>query len=102
VHNVSRLQNPETNKVTDFFTFYSLPSTVIGNEKHPILACAYLYYYATDVAFETGAEGDGRLAERVEALIVDTIVLANQAGFHVLNVMTLMDNVPVFKTLKVC
>jgi glycylpeptide N-tetradecanoyltransferase len=96
------LQNPETNKVTDFFMFYSLPSTVIGNEKHPTLACAYLYYYATDVAFKTGAEEDGRLAERVEALIGDAVVLAYQAGFHILNAMTLMDNVPAFKTLKVC
>jgi glycylpeptide N-tetradecanoyltransferase len=79
-----------------------LPHTVIDNEKHPTLACAYLYYYATDVAFETGAEEDGRLAERVEALIGDAIVLADQAGFHVLNAMTLMDNVPAFQTLNVC
>ena len=75
---------------------------MIDNEEHPVLACAYLYYYATNVAFETSAEEDGRLAERVEALIGDAIVLANQAGFHVLNAITLMDNVSAFKTLKVC
>ncbi|KAF8234573.1 acyl-CoA N-acyltransferase [Tricholoma matsutake] len=94
------VENPETNNVTDFFTFYSLPNTVIDNEEHLILLCAYLYYYTTDIAFKTGAEEDGRLAEHIEALIRAAIVLANQMGFHVLNAMTLMDNVPAFKTLK--
>lgn len=79
-----------------------MPNTVIDNEEHPILLCAYLYYYTTDIAFKTGAEEDGRLAEHIEALIRAAIVLANQMGFHVLNAMTLMDNVPAFKTLKVC
>jgi glycylpeptide N-tetradecanoyltransferase len=47
-------QNPETRKITDFFTFYSLPlaSTVINNTKHPLLQTAYLYYYATETAFK--------------------------------------------------
>jgi len=43
------VENPETGKITDFFSFYSLPSTIINNPIHPILEAAYLYYYATEV-----------------------------------------------------
>ena len=36
--------DPETNKVTDMCSFYHLPSTVIGNDKHRTLFAAYSYY----------------------------------------------------------
>ena len=45
-------QNPETKKITDMFSFYSLPSSVIGNPKHSILNAAYLFYYAVQVPSE--------------------------------------------------
>ena len=38
--------------ITDFFSFYNLPSSVLGHEKHDTLAAAYLFYYASDAAFD--------------------------------------------------
>jgi glycylpeptide N-tetradecanoyltransferase len=61
-----------------------------------------LYYYATDVAFEDGADDDGRLKNRLQTLIGDALVIANQAKLDVFNALTLMDNVPILKDLKVC
>jgi glycylpeptide N-tetradecanoyltransferase len=36
------------NKITDFISFYSVPTTVIDNKLHDELSEAYLYYYATN------------------------------------------------------
>lgn len=38
-------------KITDMFAFYSLPSSILDNDKHKSLNAAYLFYYATDVVF---------------------------------------------------
>ena len=38
------LEDPQTKVVTDFFSFYSLPSTVIGHKTHKLLRAAYSYY----------------------------------------------------------
>jgi glycylpeptide N-tetradecanoyltransferase len=74
---------------------------VIGNTKNPVLEAAYLYYYASETAFEKGAEEDGRLKKRLETLIGDAFVVANSAKFDVFNALTLMDNVSVLNDLKV-
>ncbi|EKM82598.1 hypothetical protein AGABI1DRAFT_34763 [Agaricus bisporus var. burnettii JB137-S8] len=94
------VEDPETHQITDFFSFYSLPSTVIGNQKHPILEAAYLFYYATTVAFEPNAEEDGRLKARVKALITDAFAIAGAAKFDVFNALTLMDNANILQDLK--
>ena len=102
VHQLSTpLQNPETHKITDFFTFYSLPSTVVRNAKHSLLEAAYLFYYATDVAFEPGAEEDGRLKKRLQQLIGDALIIAAGANFDVFNALSLMDNNQFLDNLKV-
>ena len=90
-----------SHKISDFFSFYYLPSTIINHPKHNILEVAYLFYYATDVAFETGAEQDGRLKNRIQELISHALVYAEKAKFDVFNAMTLMDNVPILADLKV-
>jgi glycylpeptide N-tetradecanoyltransferase len=95
------LQNPETHKITDFFSFYSLPSSIINQTKHKLLEAAYLFYYATDVAFQPGSESDGRLSRRLETLIGDALIIAEQANFDVFNALTLMDNPRILKELKV-
>ncbi|CCM00482.1 uncharacterized protein FIBRA_02516 [Fibroporia radiculosa] len=87
------IENPTTHKITDFFSFYSLPSTVMNSSQHDLLKAAYLYYYATDVAFLDRSENDGRLKRRLEELIGDCLIVANQAGFDVLNALSMMDNV---------
>lgn len=46
-------QNPEKGCITDVFSYYSLPSSVLDSDKHKTLEAAYLFYYATDVPFQT-------------------------------------------------
>ena len=39
------VEEPGTKQVTDMVSFYSLPSSVLGNDKHKTLLAAYSYYY---------------------------------------------------------
>lgn len=95
------VKDPDTHRITDFFSFYSLPSTVINNVRFPVLEAAYLFYYATETAFVDGAEENGNLKKRLEAVVGDALVVANKANFDVFNALTLMDNVPILPELKV-
>lgn len=94
-------QNPKTHKVTDFVSFYSLPSTIMNHDKHNLLNAAYLFYYATETAFEPGAEESGRLKKRLEDVVGDALVIAEKAGFDVFNALTLMDSVCFMQDLRV-
>jgi len=78
-----------------------LPSTIIDHSKYNLLEAAYLFYYATDSAFQDGVDnGDVRLKKRLQDLVGDALVVADQAGFDVFNALTLMDNVQVLQDLK--
>ncbi|KAI0724001.1 N-myristoyl transferase [Cerioporus squamosus] len=94
------VENPKTHKITDYFSFYSLPSTIIKHPKHNLLNAAYLFYYATETAFEEGAEESGRLKRRLEELVGDALIVADNAKFDVMNAMTLMDNVCFLSDLR--
>jgi len=94
------VENPESHAITDFFSFYTLPSTVVSNPRHSLVEAAYLYYYATDIAFVENAEEHGLLKRRLTELIGDAIVLADQAKFDVFNALTLMDNPMFLQDLK--
>ena len=94
-------QNSSTHKITDFVSFYSLPSTIMHSPQHNLLNAAYLYYYATDVALETNALENGTLKKRLEELIGDALIIADQAKFDVFNALSLMDNVEFLSSLKV-
>ncbi|KAF8201746.1 N-myristoyl transferase [Pholiota molesta] len=94
------VENPETGKITDFFSFYSLPSTVIGNTVNPMLEAAYLFYYASDAGLGNKEGQDQILKNRLLALIGDAVVIANDASFDVFNALTLMDNMPILQDLK--
>ncbi|KAI0636740.1 N-myristoyl transferase [Trametes polyzona] len=94
------VENPKTHKVTDFVSFYSLPSTIMNHEKHNLLNAAYLFYYATETAFEPGAEESGRLKKRLEEVVGDALIIAEKAGFDVFNALTLMDNVCFLQDLR--
>ena len=78
-----------------------MPSSIINHSKHAVLEAAYLFYYATDVAFEERAEEEGRLKRRLQDLVGDALVIGDQAKFDVFNALTLMDNVPILQDLKV-
>lgn len=76
--------------------------------KHTELQAAYLFYYATDTIFQpsesSGSSGPSgaassltpkakqALGERLNALVTDLLGIAKQAGFDVVNALTLMDN----------
>ncbi|KAH7340202.1 N-myristoyl transferase [Rhizoctonia solani] len=89
------VENPETKTITDFFSFYSLPSTITKSTTGEVVDAAYLFYYATD---ESGTES--AVKARLQTLITDALVLANKAKFDVFNALTLMDNFPFLKELN--
>ncbi|KAJ3515091.1 hypothetical protein NLJ89_g1978 [Agrocybe chaxingu] len=94
------VEDPETGTITDFFSFYSLPSTVINNTTHPILEAAYLFYYATEVGLQPSEDQDEKVKKRLLALVGDALIVANEAKFDVFNALTLMDNVPILQDLR--
>jgi glycylpeptide N-tetradecanoyltransferase len=75
------VEDPQSKKVTDFFSFYNLESTVIGNKKHSVIKAAYLFYYATEVAFEND---QAKLKTRLNALIKDALILSKKVSVCIL------------------
>lgn len=107
------VEDPETHRITDFFSFYNLESTVIQHPKHDNVRAAYLYYYGTETAFS----GDMvALKERLLMLMNDALILAKKvcisnfcmlselivikAKFDVFNALTLHDNPLFLEQLK--
>ncbi|KAM0749018.1 N-myristoyl transferase [Meredithblackwellia eburnea MCA 4105] len=88
------VEDPTTHRITDFFSFYSLPSTAVKVTPHTTINAAYLYYYATNVAPSCSDLGDG-LSKRLDELIGDALVVAAKNGFDVFNSLTHQDN-PLF------
>ncbi|GFZ50470.1 Glycylpeptide N-tetradecanoyltransferase [Saitozyma sp. JCM 24511] len=96
------VEDPTTHLITDFISFYSLPSSIMKHKKHDVLNAAYLFYYASDAIFQPGGSSDdaaaheakskSRLGERLNSLVGDMMVVAKNAGFDVLNALTLLDN----------
>ena len=75
-------------KITDFVSFYSLPSTVIQSSGgHSTLRAAYSYYNVAGKADLT-------------RLMDDALILARQKDFDVFNCLDLMDNSQFLKDLK--
>jgi glycylpeptide N-tetradecanoyltransferase len=73
--------------VTDFCSFYHLPSTVIGNDKHKIMNAVYTYYnVATSISFHE--------------LMRDALILARNSGCDVYNALDMGDNLEVFFDLQ--
>jgi Myristoyl-CoA:protein N-myristoyltransferase, C-terminal domain len=51
------------------------------SQKHALLEAAYMFYYATDVAFQVNAESLGLLRRRLLDLIGDALILADQVRY---------------------
>ncbi|KAJ9150344.1 Glycylpeptide N-tetradecanoyltransferase [Pleurostoma richardsiae] len=81
----------ESRDITDFFSFYSLESTVINNAKHKVIRAAYLYYYATETGLATPLDKQG-LKVRLNQLMHDALILAKRYQFDVFNALSMMDN----------
>lgn len=71
------VEDPSTHKITDFFSFYCLESTVIKKEKHKNVRAAYMFYYASETAF---AENEKGYKERLNDLMNDALILAKKAS----------------------
>ena len=71
------VEDPQTHKITDFFSFYNLESTVIQHPKHDNVRAAYLYYYATETAFTNDMDA---LKERLLMLMNDALILAKKVN----------------------
>ncbi|KAL7276479.1 glycylpeptide N-tetradecanoyltransferase [Rhizina undulata] len=82
----------EAGRITDFFSFYSLDSSVIGNKKHDMIRAAYMFYYASETAFSDSADVKKELKIRLNELMNDALILAKKYNFDVFNALTLLDN----------
>eukprot|EP01130_Rhizamoeba_saxonica_P001412 TRINITY_DN11272_c0_g1_i1.p1 TRINITY_DN11272_c0_g1~~TRINITY_DN11272_c0_g1_i1.p1 ORF type:complete len:404 (+),score=88.77 TRINITY_DN11272_c0_g1_i1:38-1213(+) len=81
------VEDPETGRITDFLSFYTLPSTIIGNDKYNTLKAAYSFYnVATSVP--------------LTKLMGDALTLAKQNDFDVFNALDIHDNKDFFEELK--
>ena len=73
----------KSGKITDFFSFYSLPSSVLKDNPgdHKTLNVAYSFYNVTTT-------------DRLKEGIADMLVLAEQNGYDVMNCLDLNLNDP--------
>ncbi|KAK4693083.1 glycylpeptide N-tetradecanoyltransferase, partial [Phenoliferia sp. Uapishka_3] len=112
------VEDPETHRITDMFSFYFLPSTAVKAKTPTLINAAYLYYYATTACPSCADLGDGSVAtpvvnwrdetpeqrvvlkERLMELIGDAMIIAQQQGFDVFNALTLQDNRLFLEDLK--
>ncbi|RDD40200.1 Glycylpeptide N-tetradecanoyltransferase 2 [Trichoplax sp. H2] len=73
--------------ITDMFSYYSLPSSIINNPTYNQLSAAYLFY-----TFHTKTP--------LQDLIQDALIIAKNANFDVMNALDLMENKQFLENLK--
>jgi len=88
-------QDPTTHLITDFMSFYSLPSSIMQSTKYDTLNAAYLFYYASDAIFSPSGSSDNvekheakaksKLAERLNALSQDMLSVAQSVRLSLRN-----------------
>lgn len=77
----------DTKTITDFFSFYTLPSTILRHETHKLLKVAYSYYNLSTT-------------NRLKAGMEDMLVIAKDLGYDVFNALDVMDNTEFLEHLK--
>lgn len=81
------LQNATTKKVTDVFSFYNLPSSILNHAQHKVLKAAYGFYtVATSVS--------------LKQLMHDALIIARKLNYDVFNCLDIMDNLEFLRELK--
>lgn len=81
------VEDPTSGAITDLCSFYHLPSTVIGNDKHNTLKAAYSFYnVATSVPLTD--------------LMRDALICARNVQLDVFNALNVMENDRFLKDLK--
>lgn len=81
------VESPETHEIMDFCSFYTLPSTIIGNPNYSTLKAAYSYY---NVATKTP----------LIQLMNDALIVAKKNDYDVFNALDVMENESFLKELK--
>jgi len=81
------VENLQSRQITDMTSFYSLPSSIINNEKYSTLKAAYSFYNV--VTRVTWIE-----------LMTDALILARKLDFDVFNALNVMENEEFLKPLK--
>lgn len=88
VENILECYVKETDgKITDMFSYYNLPSTVLHNTSHSSLKAAYSYYNIANTV-------------SMYDLFREALVVARDQGYDVFNALDLMENEEVFGDLK--
>ncbi|KAL6002695.1 glycylpeptide N-tetradecanoyltransferase [Asimina triloba] len=81
------IESPENHEITDFCSFYTLPSTILGNQNYSTLKAAYSYY---NVSTRTP----------LLQLVNDMLIVAKQKDYDVFNALDVMHNESFLKELK--
>ncbi|KAL6335387.1 hypothetical protein AAG906_029630 [Vitis piasezkii] len=81
------VESPETHEITDFCSFYTLPSTILGNQNYSTLKAAYSYY---NVSTKTP----------LLQLMNDALIVAKRKDYDVFNALDVMQNETFLKELK--
>ncbi|XP_023516382.1 glycylpeptide N-tetradecanoyltransferase 1-like [Cucurbita pepo subsp. pepo] len=81
------VESPDSHVITDFCSFYTLPSSILGNQTYSTLKAAYSYY---NVSTKTP----------LLQLMNDALIVAKQKDFDVFNALDVMENESVLKELK--
>ncbi|GMM34791.1 glycylpeptide N-tetradecanoyltransferase [Saccharomycopsis crataegensis] len=92
-----------TGKITDFFSFYLLPFSILKNPKHESLNVAYLFYYASSVGVgksRKDKENQSLLKERLQQLVNDALIICKGLDIDVFNALTSQDNTLFLEDLK--
>lgn len=76
-----------TGVVTDFVSFYSLPSSILNNPKYSTLNAAYSYYNVANTV-------------PLKDLVNDALIFAQLQGFDVFNCLEVMHNAEFLTPLK--
>jgi len=81
------IKTDNSDNVTDMFSFYQLPSTIVDHPKYKTLKAAYSFYnVATTMTLKD--------------LLSDALIVARNDGFDVFNALNLMENEEVLEELK--
>lgn len=81
------VESPETHEITDFCSFYTLPSSILGSQNYSTLKAAYSYYNVTTKT-------------PLIQLMNDALIVAKMKDFDVFNALDVMQNEVFLKELK--
>ena len=68
------VEDPDTDQITDFISFYSLPSSILKNPSYSALNVAYSFYNVPN-------------KHKLTDLMKDALVLAKNKGYDVFNAL---------------